>query len=49
MELGQWDEVAEILHRLESNPPWSGFGSRHVRWLREHYENHLKTQGEVAR
>ncbi len=42
MELGQWDEVAEILDRLESNRPWSGFGSRYVRWLRERYENRLQ-------
>jgi hypothetical protein len=42
MELGQWDEVGEILHTLEANRPWSGFGSRHVRRLREHYENHLQ-------
>jgi tetratricopeptide (TPR) repeat protein len=41
MALDQWQEVAEILRSLESNLPWSGFGSRHVRWLREHYENHL--------
>jgi hypothetical protein len=42
MRLDQWDAVAEILHRLESNRPWSGFGSRHLRWLRAHYENHLR-------
>ena len=46
MELDQWDLVAEILDRLESNRSWSGFGSRHVRWLREHYENHLKASRE---
>ena len=49
MELGQWDRVAEILHALEADRPWSGFGSRHVRWLRQHYENHLKTKGEGTR
>jgi len=42
MQLDQWEEVAEILDRLESRPSWSGFGSRHVRWLRAHYENHLR-------
>ena len=42
MRLDQWDEVAEILDRLESRRSWSGFGSRHVRWLRAHYENHLR-------
>jgi len=41
MELDQWDEVAGILAELESHRPWSGFGSRHIRWLRKHYENHL--------
>jgi len=41
MRLNQWDEVAGILERLESGRSWSGFGSRHVRWLRTHYENHL--------
>jgi hypothetical protein len=48
MELGQWQEVAEILAGLESRRPWSGFGSRHVRWLRSHYENHLReTRGDL--
>ncbi len=42
MQLGQWDEVAEILDRLESRRSWSGFGSRHVRWLRARYENYLR-------
>jgi hypothetical protein len=42
MRLDQWDAVAEILHRLESNRPWSGFGSRHLRWLRARYEDHLR-------
>ena len=41
MELDQWDQVAEILAGLESHRPWSGYGSRHIRWLRTHYENHL--------
>jgi uncharacterized protein HemY len=45
MELGQWEEVGRILERLETNRPWSGFGSRHVRRLREHYEMHLKANG----
>ena len=43
MQLGAWDEVAEILEALESNRPWSGFGSRYVRWIRSRYEDHLQT------
>jgi uncharacterized protein HemY len=43
MSLGQWEEVAEILDRLESRRTWSGFGSRHVRCLRARYESHLRT------
>jgi hypothetical protein len=42
MQLDQWDDVAEILDKLESRKSWSGFGSRHVRWLRAHYEIHLR-------
>jgi len=42
MELDQWDEVAEILHGLESRRPWSGFGSGQIRLLRERYDSHLK-------
>jgi tetratricopeptide (TPR) repeat protein len=45
MQLGQWDEVAEILEQLESRRSWSGFGSRHVRWLRAHYDKHLAATG----
>jgi hypothetical protein len=45
MALGQWDEVAKILNRLESHRSWSGFGSRHLRWLRAHYEKHLRATG----
>ena len=48
MELDQWDEVAEILQRLESDKSWSGFGSRHVGWLRDHYENHLNASSTVV-
>ena len=48
MELDQWDEVAEILHRLESDMSWSGFGSRHVGWLREQYENRLNASATVV-
>jgi hypothetical protein len=48
MERDQWDEVAEILARLESHRSWSGFGSRHIRWLRQHYENYLRaSRGEA--
>jgi hypothetical protein len=46
IKLGQWDEVAEILDRLESRRPWSGSGSRYARWIRERFENHLKASRE---
>jgi hypothetical protein len=45
MQLDQWDEVAEILNRLEADRPWSGFGSRYVRKLRGYYEEHLRASG----
>ena len=41
----QWDEVARILDMLESDRPWSGFGSRYVSWIRKQYEGHLKASG----
>jgi hypothetical protein len=48
MELDQWHEVAGILARLESQRSWSGFGSRHIRWLRQHYESYLRaSRGET--
>jgi len=46
MDLNQWDEVAEIIDMLESRRSWSGFGSRHIRWLRKHYDDYLKTDRE---
>jgi hypothetical protein len=48
MEFDQWDEVAAILRRLESDKSWSGFGSRHIGWLREQYENHLSASATVV-
>jgi hypothetical protein len=38
----QWDEADGILDMLEANRPWSGFGSRHVNWLRQQYEARRK-------
>jgi hypothetical protein len=49
MRLEQWPEAASIIQRLESQRSWSGFGSRHIRWLRTQYDNHLKTSRLDAR
>ena len=45
---GQWDEVARIVDKLESDRPWSGFGSQYVTWLREQYDDHAKASGVNA-
>ena len=41
----QWDEAGKVLDRLEADEPWSGFGSRHVSYLREQYEARLNASG----
>jgi hypothetical protein len=38
IQLEQWSQVAEILRVMEARRSWSGFGSRHIRWLRERYD-----------
>ena len=43
--LAKVDQLTGILEQLESNRPWSGFGSQYVSWLRQQYESHLKASG----
>lgn len=40
-----WPEADRVLDVLEGNRPWSGFGSRHVSWLREQYEIRRQANG----
>jgi hypothetical protein len=38
----QWDQATAVIEEIENNLPLSGFGSRHVSWLREQYEKRLQ-------
>ena len=44
----QWNEAKNVLDKLEAEEPWSGFGSRHVNYLREQYEARLNASGASA-